>query len=131
MNAARSNYGRMGLPKSFVETIAHKEPVLTIAATSEDQRGETKTFMKLTTDGREALNEINGNEFRSKSRWDTGKLVTMVTGDERNVDGGSAVSIRGWKIANRGDLHGLHARRAANGSGDGTGQVIERLARSG
>ena len=40
-----------------------------------------KSFMKLTTDGRESLNEINGNEFRSTSHWDGPKLITTVTGD--------------------------------------------------
>src|SRR5258708_31008799 len=82
INTARSNYGRMPSPKSYVEVIQHKEPSLTISTTSEDQRGESKTFMKLTTDDRENLNEINGNEFRSKSHWDAGKLVTTVTGDK-------------------------------------------------
>ena len=81
MNAARSNYGRMTPPTSSVEVIDHKEPNLTISTTSEEQRGEMKTFLKLTTDDRENVNEMNGNEFRSKSHWDAGKLITMVTGD--------------------------------------------------
>jgi hypothetical protein len=81
INTARSNYDRMPLPKSYVEVIDHKEPNLTISTTSEDQRGEAKTFMKLTTDDRENLNDINGNEFHSKSHWDDGKLITTVTGD--------------------------------------------------
>lgn len=81
MDAERSSYGRMPLPKSYVEVIDQKEPVITISTTSEEQRGEMKSFMKLTTDGRESLNEINGNEFRSTSRWDGPKLITTVTGD--------------------------------------------------
>jgi hypothetical protein len=40
-----------------------------------------KSFMKHTTDDHENLNEINGNEFRSKSHWDGTKLITTVTGD--------------------------------------------------
>jgi hypothetical protein len=81
MDAEHSSYGRMPLPKSYVEVIDQKEPVITISTTSEDQRGEMKSFMKLTTDDRESLNEINGNEFRSKSHWDGAKLITTVTGD--------------------------------------------------
>jgi hypothetical protein len=61
MDAEHSSYGRM--------------------PPSEQQRGEMKSFMKLTTDGRESLNEINGNEFRSTSHWDGPTLITMVTGD--------------------------------------------------
>ena len=81
MDAEHSSYGRMPLPKSYVEVIDQKDPVITISTTSEDQRGEMKSFMKLTTDDRESLNEINGNEFRSKSHWDGAKLITTVTGD--------------------------------------------------
>jgi hypothetical protein len=81
MNAAGSNYGRMPLPASYAEVIDHKGGSLTISTTSEDQRGAAKTFMKLTTDDRENLNEVNGNEFRSKSHWDAGKLITTVIGD--------------------------------------------------
>ena len=82
MDAEHSSYGRMPLPKSYVEVIDQKDPVITITTTSEDQRGESKSFMKLTTDDRENLNEINGNEFRSKSHWDGAKLITTVTGDK-------------------------------------------------
>src|SRR5229473_2299141 len=82
MDAEHSSYGRMPLPKSYVEVIDQKDPVITITTTSEDQRGEMKSFMKLTTDDRENLNEINGNEFRSKSHWDGAKLITTVTGDK-------------------------------------------------
>ena len=81
MDAKSSSYGRMALPKSYVEVIDQKDSVITISTTSEEPRGEMKSFVKLTTDDRENLNEINGNEFRSKSHWDGAKLVTTVTGD--------------------------------------------------
>jgi len=82
MDAERSSYGRMPLPKAYVEVIDQKEPVITITTSSEDQRGEMKSFLKLTTDDRENVNEINGNEFRSKSHWDGAKLITTVGGDK-------------------------------------------------
>jgi tRNA G10 N-methylase Trm11 len=81
MDAEHSSYGRMPLPRSYVEVIYQKDAVITITTTSEDQRGEMKSFLKLTTDDHENVNEINGNEFRSKSHWDGAKLMTTVTGD--------------------------------------------------
>ncbi|MGO9255703.1 MAG: hypothetical protein ACLQU1_05305 [Bryobacteraceae bacterium] len=78
MNAAKST-GRN--PKTCEETIDHKEPALTITTVSEDPRGQSKSFLKLTTDGRDSVNEVNGNEFHSKSHWEAAKLVTVVTGD--------------------------------------------------
>jgi hypothetical protein len=81
INAAKSDYGRMAKPKTYVESIDHKAEALNIATTSEDQRGESKSFLKLTTDDHDCVNEINGNEFHSKSHWEGAKLVTTVTGD--------------------------------------------------
>jgi|ERR1035438_208758 hypothetical protein len=81
MDASNSTYGGMALPKSYVETIESKDATLSISTASEDQRGEQKYLTKLTTDGRDNLNVINGNEFHSKSHWEGGKLVTTVTGD--------------------------------------------------
>lgn len=81
LNAAKTDYGRMPKPKAYVEAIDHKDPALTISTTSEDNRGESKSFLKLATDDRDCVNEVNGNEFHSKSHWESGKLVTTVTGD--------------------------------------------------
>jgi hypothetical protein len=81
IDATQGSYGRMAPPRSYVEVIEHKDPLITIATTSQDQRGETKSFLKLASNGVESINEVNGNEFRSKSRWDDGKLITTVTGD--------------------------------------------------
>ncbi len=81
IDTARSNYGRMPAPKTYEEVIEFKSPLLTIATTSEDGRGPSKYFLKLTTDGQDCINEVNGNEFHSKSHWEGGKVVTTVTGD--------------------------------------------------
>lgn len=81
INAARSEYGRMPKPKTYVETIEQKDPVFTVNTTSRDDRGESQMFLKLTTDDRDCINEVNGNEFHSKSHWEAGKLVTSVKGD--------------------------------------------------
>ncbi len=78
MNAAKST-GRN--PTTCEETIEHKDPSLTITMVSADARGQSKAFLKLATDGRESVNDVNGNEFHSKSHWEGRKLVTVVTGD--------------------------------------------------
>jgi hypothetical protein len=78
MNATKSS-GRN--PKACEENIDHKEPTLTITTVSEDPRGQSKSFVKLTTDGRDSVNDVNGNEFHAKSHWEAAKLVTVVTGD--------------------------------------------------
>jgi len=78
MNASKST-GRN--PKTCQETIEHKDPAFQVTTVSEDARGQSTSFLKLSTDGHENVNDVNGNEFHSKSHWDGGKLVTVVTGD--------------------------------------------------
>ena len=81
MNPAKSTSGRMPAPNRLVEVIEHKESSLVISNTTEDARGTITSYMKLTIDNRENINVINGNEFRSKTRWEGDKLITQVTGD--------------------------------------------------
>jgi hypothetical protein len=81
LNTAKTDYGRMAKPKTYVKVIDQKEPSLIVTTTIEDQRGESKSFLKMTTDDRDCINEVNGNEFHSKSHWEGPKLVTTVTGD--------------------------------------------------
>ena len=81
IDASKSSYGGMALPKTYVEVIESKDASLSISTTTEDQRGEQQYLTKLTTDGKDNLNVINGNEFHSKSHWEGGRLVTTVTGD--------------------------------------------------
>ena len=81
INLARTDYGRMPKPKSYVEVIGQEGPVLTVTTTSDDGRGPSRWFLKLTTDDHDCINEVNGNEFHSRSHWEGGKVVTTVTGD--------------------------------------------------
>lgn len=81
LNTSKTDYGRMPKPRAYTEVIEQKVPTLIINTTSDDGRGESKSFLKLTTDDRDCTNELNGNEFHSKSHWEGSKLVTTVTGD--------------------------------------------------
>jgi len=80
-NVAKSDFGRMPAPKLLVDVIEHKEPTLVISNTTEDGRGTMTSSIKLTTDNRENINVVNGNEFRSKTHWDGDRLIIQVTGD--------------------------------------------------
>src|SRR5581483_3655841 len=81
INLAKTDYGPRPKPKSNVEVIEQKGPLFTVTTNSEEGRGPSSTFLRLTTDDKDCVNEINGNEFHSKSHWEDGKLVTTVTGD--------------------------------------------------
>jgi hypothetical protein len=82
IDIAHSNYGRMPVPKRYVETIEQKGAALSITSVSEDRNGSARGCLKLTTDDRDNVNEVNGNDFHSKSHWDATKLITTITGDK-------------------------------------------------
>jgi len=72
-------------PKSWVVVIDHKEPDLTItidAVEVDDQEKERpfKEVDKLTTEGRETVNDNAGHEVHDTSIWEGSQLVTKRTG---------------------------------------------------
>ena len=79
INVKMSNYGKMPVPSVFTEIIDHKEPNLTISNTSRTRSGDKKVFMRLTTDGKESLNEASGSQFQTQSQWSAGKLIIIIT----------------------------------------------------
>ncbi|MBI3664777.1 MAG: hypothetical protein HY236_00880 [Acidobacteria bacterium] len=81
LDKARSKLGPAPAPDAFTESIDHKEPQVIISGVTKSAvMRENTSFIKLTTDGVENLNMMNGNEFRTRTRWEGGKLVTVVKG---------------------------------------------------
>jgi hypothetical protein len=72
--------GRGGITPDITLIIEHQEPVLKIKRIIKTERGEQVQELVYTTDGKENKNPgMRGGEFRSKTRWDKGKLVTKGT----------------------------------------------------
>jgi hypothetical protein len=72
--------GRGGITPDITLIIEHQEPVLKIKRIIKTERGEQVQELVYTTNGKENKNPgMRGGEFRSKTRWDKGKLVTKGT----------------------------------------------------
>ncbi len=72
--------GRGGFSPDITLIIEHQEPVLKIKRIIKTERGEQVQELVYTTDGKENKNPgMRGGEFRSKTRWDKGALVTKGT----------------------------------------------------
>lgn len=72
--------GRGGFNPDVTLIIEHQEPVLKIKRIVKTERGEQVQEQVFTTDGKENKNPgMRGGEFRSKTQWDKGKLVTKGT----------------------------------------------------
>jgi hypothetical protein len=72
--------GRGGFNPDITLIIEHQEPVLKIKRIVKTERGEQVQELTYTTDGKENVNPgMRGGEFRSKTKWEKGKLVTKGT----------------------------------------------------
>lgn len=74
--------------KSSVLTIDHKEPNMTITSSTVrvDNRGNETVdhyVSKLTTNGSDTVAESDGIEYHNTTRWDSGKLITTVTSNDK------------------------------------------------
>ena len=70
MNPSKSDFGPMPAPDKLVQKIEQKDPDLKVSTTKVNQQGEFNTEMKYTTDGKECVNQIRGNELKSTLTWD-------------------------------------------------------------
>lgn len=81
MNSARSDFGTLPLPTSFVRKIAHADPSLTIVENQSAGGAETTTKRALTTDGKISSLELNGVTAACTATWDGTALVATTTLD--------------------------------------------------
>ena len=75
MNVAKSNYGQIPAPSSFVRKIEHADPTLAIV---EDQTAggvQSTTARKITTDGKTVTLELNGFAAACSAVWDGTDIV--------------------------------------------------------
>jgi hypothetical protein len=75
MNAAKSDFGAMPAPEVLTRVIKHSDPSLEITTHQKGSRGEATTELKYTTDGKPAVNKVQGREAKGTARWEGGTLV--------------------------------------------------------
>src|SRR5438876_971483 len=89
MNPAVSKFGVMPPPTSMVRSISHADPKLEIQTVQAGEKGEVKTELKFTTDGKQCVNTLSGSEVVSKLSWDGSVLVI----DSKRTVQGTEISI--------------------------------------
>jgi hypothetical protein len=78
MNAAKSDFGQLPPPASFVRRIEHSDPLLTIVEDQSAGGANSTTTRKLTTDGKSSALELNGMAAACSAAWD-GTVLTATT----------------------------------------------------
>jgi hypothetical protein len=81
LNAAKSDFGPMPPPDSMTEKITHQEPSLKAnVSTTGGMQGDMSYDVNYTTDGKECVNHVADNEFKSTLHWDGADLVVETKG---------------------------------------------------
>lgn len=76
LNVDKSDFGVMPPPTSAVNVIEHNDPALKVKANSDGPQGKVEYTLNSTTDGKEAVNTMMGQEVKSTTAWDGKNLVT-------------------------------------------------------
>jgi len=93
MDPDKSTFGPMPAPTSMVAKIDHKDPVLAVETTQNDQ---TQTA-KYSTDGTETTNSMMGAEAKSKAKWE-GKTLVVTS----SIDAAQAKFITKYSLSEDG-----------------------------
>lgn len=81
MNAAKSDFGQLPPPTSFVRKIEHSDPSLIIVEDQAAGGANSTTTRKLTTDGKTSGLELNGMAATCSAAWDGADLIATTALD--------------------------------------------------
>ncbi len=85
MNVAKSDYGQIPAPESFVRKIKHADPMISIV---EEQSGPNTTptsTREMKTDGQTVVAQINGGDVKLTATWEGEALIATTAIDTFGV----------------------------------------------
>ena len=81
LNASKSDFGPMPPPDTRTDKITHQDPSLKATVASTGGMGGDMTYdVSYTTDGKECVNKMGDNEFKSTLKWDGDDLTVDTKG---------------------------------------------------
>jgi hypothetical protein len=98
-NTGKSDFGPMPPPDSITEKIGHADPSLKVNIAQIGGSGDMTYDMTYTTDGKECVNTVAGNEFKTTLKWDGDDLVADTKG---SFDGNDFTAKDRWALADGG-----------------------------
>jgi hypothetical protein len=76
MDATKSEFGPMPPPDSMTRKVEHSDPALTVTQVQTGgPQGDQTSTAKYSTDGKETVNQMMGNDIKSTTTWDGNALV--------------------------------------------------------
>jgi len=98
-NAGKSDFGPMPPPDSVTETIVHQDPSLKVNIAQVGGTGDMTYDMAYTTDGKECVNKVGDNEFKTTLKWDGDDLAAETKG---SFDGNDFTAKDRWALSDGG-----------------------------
>lgn len=100
LNTSKSDFGPMPPPDSLSEKITHQDPSLKATVTSTGgMQGDMTYDVSYTTDGKECVNHLGENEFKSTVNWEGDELVVNTKG---SFGGNDFTSKDRWTLSSDG-----------------------------
>ena len=85
MNVSKSDYGQFPPPDSFIRTIKHSEPSISIYEEQKGPNTQPPSTREMTTDGKEASSNINGADVKLTATWEGTALTAKTVIDNFGV----------------------------------------------
>jgi hypothetical protein len=86
LNTAKSDFGPLPPPDSRTEKIVHADPSLKVNVAQTGGTGDLTYDVLYTTDGKECVNKVGDNEFKSTLTWDGDDLAVETKGSFGGTD---------------------------------------------
>jgi hypothetical protein len=86
LNTAKSDFGPLPPPDSRTEKIAHEDPSLKVNIAQTGGTGDMTYDVVYSTDGKESVNHVGDNEFKSTMKWDGDDLAVDTKGSFGGTD---------------------------------------------
>jgi hypothetical protein len=98
-NMNKSDFGPMPAPDRIIEKIVHQDPSLKVNLAQTGGQGDMTYDMVYTTDGKECVNKVGDNEFKTTLKWDADDLVADTKG---SFDGTDFTAKDRWTLSDGG-----------------------------
>lgn len=115
LNVGKSELGPMPAPDSEIHKIAHQDPDMKVNVTSTGgPQGDMTYDVSYTTDGKECVNKMGDNEFKSTLKWEGDDLTFNTKG---SFSGNEFTAQDKWTLAGEGKVLNV-TRHISSAMGD-------------
>jgi hypothetical protein len=120
LNLEKSDFGPLPAPQAGGSTIEHRDPILKVRVSRTGENGESNSDLKLTTDGKESVDTVDGFTVKTTAHWDGEVLVIE---SRLSVDGNPVTITQRWTLSADGKVLTM-VRKIASPDGDASQSFV-------